>query len=169
MENADETTRDGIETSLAWQPSFVPGLTLSGAYTYSDFEYDSFTGSVGSTINTVFDGKALPGVPKHQFQAQLSYFHVSGFYFAWDWLHVGNFFANNGNSVENDSYTVANLRLGRDFSFGGWNVAPYLGFNNMFNAEYIGNVRLNQDANGRFFEPAPPQNLYGGVTVRYDF
>jgi iron complex outermembrane receptor protein len=169
MENADETTRDGVEAALSWQPAFVPGLTLSGAYTYSDFEYDSFTGSVGATAGVVFDGNALPGIPKHQFQGQVAYFHRSGFYVAWDWLHVGDFYANNGNSVENQSYTVANLRLGRDFAFGGWSVAPFLGFNNMFNAEYNGNVRLNQDANGRFFEPAPPSNLYGGVTVRYDF
>lgn len=169
MENAKQTTRDGVETSLSWQPSFVPGLTLSGAYTYSDFEYDSFTGSVGTTAGVVFDGKALPGIPTHQFQAQIAYFHPSGFYFAWDWLHVGDFFANNGNTVKNQEYTVANLRLGRDFAYGKWSIAPYLGFNNMFNAEYNSNVRLNQDANGRFFEPAPPQNLYGGVTVRYDF
>jgi iron complex outermembrane receptor protein len=169
MENADETTRDGVETALSWQPAFVPGLTLSGAYTYSDFEYDSFVGSVGATAGVIFDGNALPGIPKHQFQAQMAYFHRSGFYFAWDWLHVGDFFANNSNTVQNESYTVANLRLGRDFAFGGWSVAPYLGLNNMFNTEYNGNVRLNQDLNGRFFEPAPPQNLYGGVTVRYDF
>jgi iron complex outermembrane receptor protein len=169
MENADETTRDGVEAALSWQPAFVPGLTLSGAYTYSDFEYESFTGSVGASAGVIFDGNVLPGIPKHQFQGQIAYFHSSGFYVAWDWLHVGDFYANNGNTVENESYTVANLRLGRDFAFGGWSVAPFLGFNNMFNAEYNGNVRVNQDLNGRFFEPAPPQNLYGGITVRYDF
>ncbi len=169
MENAEETTRDGVEAALIWQPAFVPGLTLSGAYTYSDFEYDSFTGSVGGTTGVIFDGNALPGIPRHQFQGQVAYFHRSGFYVGWDWLHVGDFYANNGNTVENESYTVANLRLGRDFAFGGWTVAPFLGFNNMFNAEYNGNVRLNQDANGRFFEPAPPSSLYGGITVRYDF
>ncbi len=169
MENADEATRDGVEAALSWQPAFVPGLTLSGAYTYSDFEYDSFTGSVGATAGVVFDGNALPGIPRQQFQGRVAYFHRSGFYVSWDWLHVGDFYANNGNTVENESYTLANLILGRDFAFGGWSVAPYLGFNNMFNAEYNGNVRLNQDANGRFFEPAPPSNLYGGVTVRYDF
>jgi iron complex outermembrane receptor protein len=76
--------------------------------------------------------------------------------------------------VNNEDYQVANLRVGYLWESGGWTLQPFLGVNNLFDEEYNGNVRINANttpavAAGRFFEPAPPQNIYGGLTVRYDF
>lgn len=169
LENARRTTRDGLEAAIAWEPRFIPGMRFNGAYTYSDFEYAEFTGALGPTAGTNFEGKDLPGVPMHQFYGQVSYVSESGMTIAWDLLRVGNFSANNSNTVVNESYKVANLRATRPFDLGDFVVTPFVGVNNMFDSEYNGNVRLNQDANGRFFEPAPQRNAYGGLTVRYDY
>ena len=66
-----------------------------------------------------------------------------------------------------DSSTVANLRLGASWSPGGqWQIDPFLGINNVFDEDYISNVRIN-GFGGRVLEPAPGRNVYGGVSVRY--
>lgn len=174
LENAEEATRDGVESALAWQ--IFPGLIVSGSYTYSDFEYENFRSATGcAALAGICDGKAIPGVPRRLLSGRASYFHSSGFYARFDILYVGRFFANNVNNVENMSYRIANLRVGRDFQRAQWLIAPYLGLNNLFDKEYNGNVRINvSNASnaavvGRFFEPAPPLEVYGGVTVRRDF
>jgi iron complex outermembrane receptor protein len=63
---------------------------------------------------------------------------------------------------------VANLRAGHEFEVGGVTISPFLGVSNLFGDEYNGNVRPNAAA-GRYFEPAPDRNVYGGATLRYRF
>jgi len=159
FENAD-TERDGVEASVT--VNVFDGLDVTAAYTFSDFEFSRFAD------NRAAEGNKLPGIPEHQFYAVVSYRHPSQLYVTWDMLHVGRFYADNDNTVENDAYQVSNLSFGRPFTFGRVRVEPQFGINNLFNEDYIGNVRINAFG-GRFFEPAPERNIYGGVTVRYDF
>ena len=160
--NAGRSTRNGLEASISVQP--FPGLTASAAYTLSDFTFDRFTDSSGN----VFDGKDIPGIPQNILNAEISYLHGSGFYIVADLLNVDDFFVNNANTEKNDSYTVANLRAAYTFLRGGWEFSPFVGVKNLFDEEYNGNVRVNAFG-GRFFEPAPERNLYGGITARYNF
>ncbi|MCI0527801.1 MAG: TonB-dependent receptor, partial [Nitrospira sp.] len=161
FENAGKSTRNGVELGVTVEP--VKGLTLSGTYTYSDFFFEEFR-----TDDAVFDDNQIPGIPKNQAYGEIAYYHASGVYGAWDVLFVGEFFANNANTVKTDSYTVSNLRLGYIGRFGNWGFSPFLGLNNLFDEEYNANVRINA-ANGRYFEPAPGFNLYGGASLSYFF
>lgn len=161
-ENAGESTRNGLEASLVIQP--LAGLTTTLTYTYSDFTFDKFRDVNGN----VFDGNKTPGVPDNQFYADVSYFHSTGFYASANILYAGSFFANNANTVKIDSYAVANLRLGYIHERVGWEISPFVGLNNVFNEKYNDNIRINASF-GRYFEPAPEFNAYGGVTVRYNF
>jgi iron complex outermembrane recepter protein len=43
-------------------------------------------------------------------------------------------------------------------------VAPFVGVQNLADASYAAVVRLNA-LGGRFYEPAPGINVYGGVTI----
>ncbi len=43
-----------------------------------------------------------------------------------------------------------------------------MGINNLFDKEYMGNVRLNASF-GRYYEAAPTRNVYAGVMLRYGF
>ena len=70
FENAD-TERDGIEISVIANPS--DALRLSFAYTYTDFEFDSFAANPG------FVGNKLPGLPEQQLFAEVRYQAASGF------------------------------------------------------------------------------------------
>ena len=159
--NAGESSRDGIEVGVAVEP--VGGVTVSMAYTYSDFEFDKYVVD-GVDLN----GNEIPGIPEHQLFGEIGYRHRSGLYGAWEVRYVGEFYADDENSVETDSFTVFNLRSGYVGRWGKWEIGPFLGVNNMLNERYNANVRLNAAA-GRYFEPAPERNLYGGIEVQYAF
>ena len=83
-------------------------------------------------------------------------------------LFVDDFPVNNANTEKNDAYTVVNLRLGYEGHIGHWRVAPFVGLNNLTDEDYNGLVRLNA-LGGRFFEPAPGFNVYGGLRLAYNF
>jgi iron complex outermembrane receptor protein len=162
-QNAGQSSRRGAEFSFASKP--VDSLTLTLAYTYSKFEFDVFVDNNGNN----FAGKTLPGIPENLFRGEVAYTHPSGFYAAMDVLSVGDFFADNGNTAVNDSYRVANLRVGvADARFGDWSISPFVGLNNLTDESYASEVRINAFG-GRYFEPAPERHFYGGVAIRYNF
>ena len=159
--NAGKSTRKGLETSVT--VGLLPDLSTTLTYSYSDFNYDRYT-----TTSGTFDGNTLPGIPRHQFYAEIAYKHPSGFYLYWDVQTVSKLFANDANTATNPAYVVSNFRAGYEGVFGKWKLAPFLGFNNLFNKSYNGNVRLNAFGS-RYYEPAPGFNTYGGVSVGYTF
>lgn len=160
--NAGKSNREGVELSFVAQP--VEGLKASLAYTYSDFTFEEFMDDNGND----FAGNRIPGVPENLLHAELAYTHSSGTYGAWDVLGVDDFFANNANTEQQEAYVVSNLRIGYRGRFGSWEFSPFLGVNNLFDEAYSANVRINAFG-GRFFEPAPERNLYGGIAIKYDF
>ncbi|MCU7945353.1 MAG: TonB-dependent receptor [Candidatus Thiodiazotropha sp. (ex Cardiolucina cf. quadrata)] len=161
-ENAGESRRQGLELSLSMQP--FDGLNASLAYTYSNFEFREFI----DDDNNDFSGKTIPGVPENLLHVDISYMHTSGLYGQFDILYADTIFANNDNSVESEAYTVANLKLGISHFIGNWELAPFLGVNNIFDEEYNSNIRINAFGS-RYYEPAPDRNLYAGIELRYDF
>ena len=158
FENAD-TSRDGLEATLV--ADLIDGLRWTSSYTYSDFSFDRFQATPALV------GNKLPGLPEQQFYTELAYTHASGFYVIWDMLYVDNFYVNNANSEMTDAYTVANVRAGFSKTIGDWELAPYIGMNNLSDENYFGNVRINAVGN-RYYEPAPDMNAYGGISIRYN-
>lgn len=157
--NAD-TTRNGVEASVSFIP--VTGVNMLMSYTYSDFTFDNFPASVCTTCA----GNELPGLPEHNFYTELAYTHPSGFFSSIDFQYVSNMYVDNANTAQNRPYGVSNLRAGYIKTMGDLEITPYMGINNLFDEEYIGNVRINAFG-GRFFEPAPEFNVYAGIGVRY--
>lgn len=75
-------------------------------------------------------------------------------------------FVNNANTAQNRPYGVSNLRAGYIKTIEDLEITPYLGINNLFDKEYVGNVRINANRD-RYFEPAPEFNVYAGLNIRY--
>lgn len=159
--NAGQSTRNGIESSVSFQPT--SNLTVSASYTLSDFTYDKYT-----TPSGVFDGNTLPGLPSNQIYAELNYQHPSGFYAVWDALWIDRIFVDDANSAAVSPYLVSNFRAGYKHDWGNWTVAPFVGLNNLFNEHYYSNIRINASY-GRYYEPAPGFNVYAGLRLRYHF
>lgn len=159
FENAS-TDRRGFEGQV--QADITDRLKVTASYTYSDFAFDSFDSQPDAV------DQPLPGIPEHQFFAELAYDFGSRGYIVWDALNVGEFTANNSGTQRVDDYIVSNLRVGSDFVLNGGqqSVSPFLGINNLFDEEYFANVRINAFG-GRAYEPAPGRHIYGGVNIRF--
>jgi len=161
FENAGRSKRAGLELALSVQP--CDGLTASASYTYSHFRFDRF-----HTDDDNFDGNEIPGIPRNHFWAELAYEHPLGFYASWDVTYAGSFYADNANQVSSDSFVVSDLRAGFSGRFRGFEIGPFIGIQNVFAESYSDNVRLNAGF-GRYFEPAPRRQLYGGISLGYHF
>jgi iron complex outermembrane receptor protein len=74
---------------------------------------------------------------------------------------------NDSNTVYQDAYDLVNLRFGWARTFAGkWDVEAFGGVDNLLDESYS----LGNDLNpfgGRFYQPAPTRNWYGGVKVGF--
>ena len=160
--NAGRSTHDGLEAMMVVE--IASGMTASAAYTWSDFTFDEF--NEGRTA--VFNGNRIPGIPEHLLNIAVDWTLPSDFYLGWDLLYAGHFFADNANRVETGYYLVSNIRGGFRWQAGAWRIEPFAGVSNLFDERYMANIRLNA-AFGRYYEPAPERNVYGGVLLSYTF
>lgn len=156
--NTGQSRRLGVETRIAtpvWN-----GLSAEIGYTYSDFEFEKF---IVDNIN--LKGNAFPGIPKHRWEGRVRYTHSSGVFGQIYVQRVGKFFVNNVNNVSNDAYNLGQLLLGWETKRNWIEGSLFVGINNLFNEQYNANTRINA-AFGRFFEPGPPINVFGGLRIR---
>ncbi len=161
-ENAGSSSRDGIELSYTRQ--LVEQVNFSLAYTYSDFVFDRFTDDNGN----VFDGKQLPGIPQDLLNLSFSWFGNNGLYASWDTTYTGDLYADNANDTNVVSSSVSDIRFGHNGFYGDWELASFFGVNNVFDEEYNNNIRINAFGD-RYYEPAPEQNAYIGISLRRRF
>lgn len=157
--NAGKTQRNGMEVSLNY--AFAKDWSFQTAYAFSDFEYQNFR-----TPNGDFKGNALPGIPKHTTSLGLTYARDLGFHATLTANLVGMQYANDSNEVAIDGYELIQLRAGYAFEYGDIQIRPYLGGNNLLDQKYTDNVRINAFG-GRYYEPAPEFNIYGGVVLNF--
>jgi outer membrane receptor protein involved in Fe transport len=76
-------------------------------------------------------------------------------------------------SLQTSPWWTTNVRLGWDGSAGGVRLAPFVGFDNIFNRHYVSSVAINaapirvgtSTIPGRYYEPAPGRNMYVGFSV----
>ena len=153
--NAGRTTRRGAEVGA--QLSIGP-LSLMGAYTFSAFRFDSYrTGGV------VYDGNAIPGLPRSRWQTSLKAANGAGFVVI-EGESAGTVFLDDANSVKGSGYTVANFRAGAGLPAGGSRFTVSAGIQNFFDRHYAASIATNA-ARGKFFEPASTRSFFVGVSL----
>jgi iron complex outermembrane receptor protein len=161
--NAGSTRHRGVELSA--DLSIAPGLSLGGAWTYSDFRFRDYTFSDAAGTH-VLDGRPLPGIPDHWLHLIARAQPVG---WGGAWAEVQQTYSS-GYPVSDVAHThtapwwSTGLRAGWDGTLGGMRLAPFIGINNAFNRHYVGSVVINA-ARGRFYEPAPGRNVYVGLSV----
>ena len=155
--NAGRSKRQGIEASL--NAMLAKGLTLFSNYTFSAFKYREYQTAAGK-----FDGNVLPGIPKHAAQVELRYFTPAGLFAIAQVRHASQLFADDANTVTANGYTLLNVRLGGQKTWGKFRIEPFVGVNNLLDETYFQNVQINASAN-RYFEPAQGRFWFGGLKV----
>lgn len=160
--NAGRTWRTGVELGLSYE--IVSGLIARGAYTFTTARFDQHATVEGTWLG----GNEIPGVPEHLLDLSLEWRHASGLFAALEGRYVGAFYADDLNTVESDAYGVVDARLGWEIRLGRFALTPMVGLNNLANELYDDNIRLNA-AGGRYYEPAPEIEVYGGATLAWRF
>lgn len=167
--NAGATDQKGIEAALDYdlikkQTGFFRDLKLGTAITLYDFEFVDYRKQTND-----FSGNALTGVPSQTFVSRLDLRTAPGFYLNLTHQQVSDIPLNDANTIFQDSYDLVNLRLGWSKRIkGNWELEAFGGVDNLLDEAYS----LGNDLNafgGRFFQPAPTRNFYGGVKLALNY
>jgi iron complex outermembrane receptor protein len=170
FKNAGHTGRRGME--IGAETLFDGPFDARFAYTWLDAVFrDSFvtvTGTPGVNV-PVPAGSLLPGVPRSQLYVEARWRHAaSGFHASVELLRKSRVAVNDPNSEFADSYSTLNLVAGLAQRGAGWALSEFLRIDNLGNRNYAGSVVVN-DANGRYYEPAPRRSLLLGAQGRVSF
>ena len=153
--NAGATDRYGLEVASAYQWN---SWKIEASLTQAQYQF------VEETKEENLGGMALPGIPNSQAFLQLSYKSNSD----WKWVlsgeHIGQFYANNSNSVAINSFQKLRFQTQKTVKLSWGNFDFFGGINNLLNVTYYDNIRLNAFG-GRFYEPAPGRNFYLGMQL----
>jgi iron complex outermembrane receptor protein len=164
FKNAGRTTRDGAE--WLWNIRVLDSVDLLAALAYVDARYrDDFT-SNGVTTSA---GSYIPGVPRRTAYGEARFAPPGqGWSTAFELRYSDRIFTSDANSEFAYPYTVFNWRAVFDQRLGRWRFTEFLRVENLFSKSYTGSVIVG-DANGRFYEPAPPRNYIAGITASLPF
>ncbi|TPE40307.1 TonB-dependent receptor [Pontibacter mangrovi] len=165
--NVGSTDQKGIETSMGYTLLDDPEQQLSllkvwASYTFSHFRFDEYQQNENN-----YSGNKLTGVAPHVATAGLDLSTRFGLY-----LHLTTNYSdktplNDENAVYTDSYIVAGGRVGIKRQLGQrFGLEVFGGADNVTDEKYS----LGNDLNafgGRYFQPAPGRNYYGGLALKY--
>ena len=157
--NAGASDRQGIELSAIWQVR--DPFTLSLAYSANDYRYRQY-----QVDGNDFRGNTLPGAPRQQLFAEAAWQPLPGWTGRLQAVALDRVFADDANTVRVAGYVVANARLAWDGRFHGLQLAPWLAVNNLFDIDYIENLRVNAGF-GRYYEPAAGRTVVAGIAWRF--
>ncbi len=158
--NAGRSERYGVEAD--WQLDLTPELRWSMALTFLHARFRRYRTDAGD-----FAGNDEPGIPGGLLHGELLYRSAAGLYAALEAQLVDGFYVDDANTTRAPGYELFDVRGGWERAIGRVHVEPFVGIQNLTGATYDGVVRLNA-AGGRFFEPVPRLNVYGGVGIRVE-
>ena len=160
FQNADSTRRRGVEAS--WSANW-PGIATRMGYTLLDAQFRSpYVGAQGA----VPAGNRLPGAPRHSLFADIEGSVLQAVKAGLEMRLESKAYVNDLNSDAAPGYAVFNARVAKEFLFSGARMVLYGRIDNLFEKRYAGSVIVN-DANGRFFEPAPGRRFFVGVRTMF--
>jgi iron complex outermembrane receptor protein len=103
-------------------------------------------------------------VPAHNLVSRLDLRTRAGFYLNFTHQFTEEIPLNDANTIYQDAYSLVNLRVGWLKSMADWELEIFAGIDNLLDASYSLGNDLNAFA-GRFYQPAPTRNGYGGVKI----
>jgi iron complex outermembrane recepter protein len=167
--NAGSTDQKGIEAALDYAfvrngQGFIQDLSFGTAYTGQFFTFKNYQKRADD-----FSGNALTGVPETTLVSRIDFRTKFGIYLNFTHQYVSELPLNDANTVYQDAYNLVNLKFGWAKTFAGkWDFEAFGGVDNLLDESYS----LGNDLNpfgGRFYQPAPTRNWYGGVKLGFSF
>ena len=167
-ENIGATQRQGAELGVT---ALLPAnFEARVAYSYLQAVVeDAYAGCAGTPCapTVIAAGNYLPAVPQNILYAGLTWRNApSGFFATAETLVRSRIYADDRNSGYAGGYWTENLRAGFEQKRPGWQTSEALRIENLLNKAYSGSVIVN-DANSRFFEPAPGFGVFVMFEAKY--
>jgi iron complex outermembrane receptor protein len=164
-QNIGKARRDGAEAALAWRVG--DAWTLQLAWTRLDATFRSaFLTCAGAPCTApdtpVAAGARIPGVPRSMVHAGLRWGGDRGWHAGTAADAVGAVVVNDLGTDRAPGYVVAAADLGYAFELDAGRLDAFARVDNLFDRRYAGSVIVN-DANGRYFEPAPGRTVMLGM------
>ena len=173
--NAGDTHQRGAEMAASYQlwrqVASIPNtcdvqttgtsLRAWASYAYNRFRFGSYESAAGQP----YGGNQLTGTAPHTLSAGLDFSQALGFYLSPTVSHQSTLPLNDANTDYAAGYWVFGSRAGwRRTLAGRLSLDAYAGVENAGDRRYS----LGNDLNafgGRYFQPAPGRNFYGGVLL----
>jgi len=172
-QNIGETKRRGLE--LETDAKWAAGFSARFAYTYiravvAQAYFTCVTAPCNPLTNPggrppanyfpVAAGNFLPAVAQNSVYLGLTWsYSPLGFSTTLETQGRGKIYADDRNTDAAAGYWVANWRAGFEQQSRHWQFSEFARIDNLANRAYVGSVIVN-DANNRFFEPAPGRTAY---------
>ena len=168
-ENAGRTRRSGAQASIDYR--LAPRWRAQIAYTYVSALYiDGYRTCVTAPCTApsllISSGNRLPGVPRSDAYARLSWGGGLGWNANVSGQYLSNIAANDANTAFASAYAVFNVAGGYTAELGATRLNVFLRLNNLLDRRYAGSVIVD-DSNAQYFEPAPGFNVFAGVTATF--
>ena len=154
--NAAKASSYGIELEAdfliddRWQANAALGLINA--------EYDDYTDEMGN----VNDGNKIQRTPSHSINLGVQYNDPSGFYGRVDLVNYGKFYFDATNQLEQDGYTILNLKAG--YAAANWEVYAYA--DNVTDTDYKTSGQPGNAA-GTLVEFGDPREFGVGLSYRF--
>ena len=166
--NAGSTDQKGIEASLDYailrnSNGFIKDFLVGTAYTGQFFKFVDYRKQTND-----FSGNDLTGVPPHNVVSRLDIRTRPGIYLNFTHQFTDKIPLNDANTVFQESYDLVNLRAGWVKSLGNFDLELFVGVDNLLDESYSLGNDLNAFA-GRFYQPAPTRNWYGGIKLGLNY
>lgn len=159
--NASKTIHQGVELgldSLLYEHN-GDSLHLRQSYTYSDFFYHD---------DEQFGSNRLPGIPKHNYQAELRYDFSNGVYVGVNTYYASKTPVDFANTQNAGAYNLWGAILGWDSPRKDWKL--YLDLRNLTDEKYAASISPTYDAGGggvRTIIPGDGVGAYAGVEYSF--
>jgi iron complex outermembrane recepter protein len=168
-QNAGRTRRSGAQLSVDYR--FAGKWRAQIAYTYVAALYiDGYQTCVTAPCSTpsllIGSGNRLPGVPRSDAYARLSWGGELGWNANLSGQYMSNIAANDANTAFARAYAVFNVAGGYGAEIGATQLSAFVRINNILDRRYAGSVIVD-DSNSQYFEPAPGFNVFAGVTATF--
>lgn len=162
--NAGGTKQTGFELwinaiLLRNDHKFINTITVANSFAYQPYTFNNY---ISGTKD--YSGNRLTGVPKNVNVTTLDIHATPGIYLMGNFNFTSAIPLTDANDVYADSYKLLQLKLGFKKQFHKITLDFYAGADNLLNETYS----LGNDLNalgGRYFNPAPKRNYFGGVQL----
>jgi iron complex outermembrane receptor protein len=166
--NAGGTNQPGLEVYFTgWlirqgSQGFIKGLQFNQSYAYNKFTFRYY-----SNTTTNFSGNNLTGVPQQNVVSSIYLLFPQRLYLFTQYSFTGKAPLDDANTVYAGAYHLLEAKFGwKHLLYGKTQIELYAGADNLLNQRYSLGNDLNAAA-GRYYNPAPARNFFGGLGVKF--